>query len=134
MKSQRGFTLIEIIMAIVLFSFVSTMFITFHTNYISQSAVPIVRLSHAAQLQQTTQNISEYYLQDPTKDLNILKTLLSSSPEDFGGNFTVQYNNFIKFVSNNDTSISSGDPEELLKIKIEHNDTRESIVLIFAKQ
>ncbi len=133
-KDMQGFTLIEVIITIVVFALASSLFVNYFSSYISQSTTPVIRLNHAAQLQQAAQNITQAYLIDQTADLNVLRTALNNTPEAFGQNFNVQYNNFIKFIGNDDGPISSGDEENLLKVKIKHNITGETTVMLFTKQ
>jgi hypothetical protein len=100
----------------------------------TNSALPIHRLSHAMELKQIAERITEAYQQDPGADLNVLKNSLATTPEVYGQIYTVVINEFIKFVSQGDVLALSGDPEDLLKVQIQHNDTNETLTLLFARE
>ena len=86
------------------------------------------------ELKQTAEHITEYYRQDTAADLNTLKDSLNNDPVSYGSNFSVIYNGFVKFVSQDDAIISSGETEDLLKVKIQHSETNETITLLFVRQ
>jgi len=133
-RNQWGFSLLEVILIITLSAVASTMMFKYFGTFITDSAIPIHRLTQAMELKQSAEHITAYYKQDPTADLNLLKTSLESGPQVYGQNFTVVYNGFVKFVSQNDVGISAGDTQDLLKVKIIQNDTHEAITLLFARE
>lgn len=133
-SDQAGFSLLEVIAIIVIFSIAYTIMTIYFGSFAADSALPVRRLSQSMELKAAAERITEYYEQDPSADLNGLKNSLDASPADFGQNFSVVYNGFIKFDSRNDTAISEDDTEDLLKVKIRHDTTSETITLLFSVQ
>ncbi len=131
---QKAFSLIEVIIIIVVAAISFTMVANYFGTYLTESSVPVTRLNHAMAIKQTAERITEHYHQNPGADLNGLKNSLTNNPGQYGQNYAVIFNDFVKFVSQNDTAISVGDPENLLKVKIRHNTTNEAITLLFARQ
>jgi prepilin-type N-terminal cleavage/methylation domain-containing protein len=64
-KNSRGFTLIEIIIAILLFSFMAVMVITFTLTNVWQSANPILNLIKAGDVQTGMDNVTRAYYNLP---------------------------------------------------------------------
>ncbi len=124
----------EVIVIIIVAAVSFAMIFQYFGSFITDSSIPIHRLNNAMELKQTAERITENYHQDPSADLNVLKGNLSGNPSNYGQNFTVEYNEFVKFVSQNDTATSEGDPEDLLKVKIRHDTTNETITLLFVRQ
>ncbi len=133
-RNNKGFSLIEIIAIIIVASVAFTMIYTYFGSFITDSSAPVHRLNSAMELKQTAELIMENYHQNTSANLNFLKNNLSTNPYIYGHNFTVEYNQFVKFVNRNDTAIAAGDPEDLLKIKIRHNKTNEAITLLLVRQ
>jgi prepilin-type N-terminal cleavage/methylation domain-containing protein len=133
-RNQKGFSLIEVILVIILSSVAFAMMAGYFRTTMTDSALPIHRLSHAMALKQIAERITEAYNQDPTADLNVLKNSLAATPAVYGQNYTVVINAFIKFVSQGDVLALSGDPEDLLKVQIQQNDTNETLTLLFARE
>ena len=134
LRNNKGFSLIEVIAIIIVASVASTMIYTYFGSFITESSTPVHRLNSAMELKQTAELIMENYHQNTSANLNFLKNNLSTNPYSYGQNFTVEYNQFVKFVNQNDTAITAGDPEDLLKIKIRHNKTNEAITLLLVRQ
>jgi prepilin-type N-terminal cleavage/methylation domain-containing protein len=134
LQNQKGFSLIEVILVIILSSVAFAMMAGYFRTTMTNSALPIHRLSHAMELKQIAERITEAYQQDPGADLNVLKNSLATTPEVYGQIYTVVINEFIKFVSQGDVLALSGDPEDLLKVQIQHNDTNETLTLLFARE
>lgn len=133
-RQANGFTLIEIIITIIVSAVAFAMVYSYSGSYITDSSVPIHRLSHALELKQVAERITEHYKQDVSADLNGLKDNVTNNPGDYGQNYTVSYNGFVKFSSRNDTAITGGDPETILKITIRHSSTNEPITMMFVRQ
>lgn len=133
-RNTRGFSLIEVIIIITISSLAFAAIFTYFGTVITDSSAPIRQLAGSMELKQTAERITEAFRQDTTADLNLLKNSLTTTPEQFGSNYTVVTNQFIKFVSNNDTAIVSPDPEDLLKVKIEHAASSETLTLLFHKE
>jgi Tfp pilus assembly protein PilV len=132
--NSYGFSLIEVIIIIVVSAVAFSMMFQFLGSSVTDSSVPIHRLSYALELKQIAERITENYKQDTTADLNSLKDSLTNHPDWYGSNYTVAYNGFIKFDSQNDVAISGSDPEDILKVTIMHNNTSETITILFIKE
>ncbi len=132
--NSKGFSLIEVIIIIIIASVAFTMIFKFFGSFVTDSSIPVHRLSHALELKQVAERITEPYRLDPTKSLSTKHWALNSFPQIYGENFTVIYNEFIKFAGYNDTELSMGDTEDMLKVKIKHNVTNETITLLFVRQ
>lgn len=126
-----GFSLIEVIVIILVSSVAFSMMASYFGTVITDSAVPVNRLKYAMQLKQTAETITQFYRENDS-DLTLLKNTLESSPSAFGQNFSIGYNDFVKFESNNDVPVTAGDPANLLKVKITHDITSETLALLFA--
>lgn len=133
-KNDSGFSLIEIIVVITTSAVAFAVIYSYFGSFMAESSVPIHRLKRAMELKQAAEKITENYRQDPSADLNILKNNLDSNSGAYGQNFTVEINQFVKFISRNDTAVSSGDPEDVLKVKIKHNSTNESLTFLLVQQ
>ena len=143
-RNQKGFNLIEVIIIIIVSSIAFAMIFPYFGTFITDSSAPIHRLNNALELQQTAERITAYYKYNPEEEeeeeeeednlLIKLQKSLINNPTAYGQNFSVEYNGFVKFVNKNDTAISNGDHENLLKIKIRHLITKETITLLFATQ
>lgn len=134
LKNPQGFSLIEVILVLTIASVLFAMMFSFFGTSILDSSQPVIRLGRTLTLTQTAERITARYRQDPTADLNLLKTSLVSNPSLYGADYSVLTNEFIKFVSANDTPIAGGDPETILKVKIRQDQTHETLTLLFAKQ
>ena len=140
-NQQRGFTLIEIIITLVVAGVLgSTMFQYLGTSY-TQSSVPISRLTRDFELQKVIENISADYKED--YDLINLKTeigVAASNPHNNDyGTYNVIYNDYIKFVEpvpgsgdfvEEDELVVGIDPEDLLKVTI-GNDFGQTVTALF---
>ncbi|MDP2644187.1 MAG: prepilin-type N-terminal cleavage/methylation domain-containing protein [Dehalococcoidia bacterium] len=134
-QNEQGFTLLEIIITIIIGSILSTLIIPYLGKALTDSSKPIQRLSSAMGLKQVVENITEAYEQSPA-DLAGLKTSIGaegSSQNNSYGAYQVVENLFIKFVSYNDTAISGGDPQNLLKVTIKDSATGEIVTTLFVQ-
>ena len=134
LKNSKGFSLIEVIVVITVASVLFAMMFSYFGTSILDSAEPVIRLNQTLTLTQTAEQITAHYRQDPTADLNILKANLTNNPSQYGEDYSIETNEFIKFISRNDVPVTGGDPENILKVKIRQDDTHETITLLFTKQ
>ena len=134
LKNPQGFSLIEVILVLTISSVVFAMMFSFFGTTILDSSQPVIQLGKSLALNQTAEKITARYRQDSTADLNLLKTSLNTTPSLYGLDYSVLFNEFIKFVSGNDTLIAGGDPETLLKVKIRQDQTHETITLLFRQE
>lgn len=61
MNTQRGFSMVEMIITLVLMGIVGVMMIPYYQSGVTQSATPIFRLQANAELQETMENIIAYW-------------------------------------------------------------------------
>ncbi len=133
-SNQKGFSLIEVIVIIVISAVAFSMMAVYFGSFMTESSAPIHRLTHAMELKQVAERITEPYRKNPSGSLAPKHWALDNSPGIYGQNFTVVYNEYVKFTGQNDTAISFGDPEDMLKVKIRHDTTKETITLLFIRQ
>lgn len=131
-RSQDGFTLLELILVLTLASVVFAMMFTYFSRSMLDSTAPVTRLAQSLDLTGTAERITAYYKQ--TTNLDRLQESLELTPEQFGSDFSVKENYFIKFVNNNDTAIAEGETEDTLKITLEQDQTHERLTMVFTQQ
>jgi len=135
LKNSKGFTLIEVIVVITVASVIFTMMFAYFGTPVLDSAQPVIRLNQTLALTQTAERITAHFRQDHTADLNVLKTNLTNNPSQYGQNFSIVTNEFVKFSKNNDTKVKKKkDPKNILKVKIRQDQTNETITLLFTQQ
>lgn len=136
---QQGFTLIEIIIVLVVFSIFATYLTTYLSTAFSQSTVPVNNLKNALALHQTMElMIADYknkwntaYTNGTTVDLAALKTSIGTgSQSNSYGTYTVLENKYIQFASGTEQNSAS---TNLLKVKIAGT-TSGSLSIIFSKK
>ena len=134
--ASDGFTLIEIIVTVVVGAVLGALIVPFLSKALTASSEPIQRLSSAMDLKLVVENIIEKYEQDPT-DLASLKSAIGaedSTQNNSYGSYEVVSNRYIKFSGYNDTTITGGDPENLLKVTVRSTDTGETVTTLFYKE
>jgi len=132
-RKQNGFTLIEIIIALVCISILAVMMVLFGGN-ITQSVSPVITLSRSADLQRGMDNITRAYY-------NLQLPITHADLEDFRANLDANINaagvtvdddrtKFIQFDSSNDEveDASAGAPN--LKVTLV-NSEGQSVSTIF---
>jgi len=134
--ASDGFTLIEIVITIVIGAVLGALIVPFLSKALTASSEPIQRLSSAMDLKLVVENIIEKYEQNPT-DLASLKSAIGdedTTQSNSYGSYEVVSNRYIKFSSYNDTSITGGDPENLLKVTVKSTDTGETVTTLFYQE
>jgi len=132
-RKQNGFTLIEIIIALVCISILAVMMVLFGGN-ITQSVSPVITLSRSADLQRGMDNITRAYynLAPPIThgDLETFRTNLSNYIDAAGVTVDDDRTKFIQFDSSNDEveDASAGAPN--LKVTLV-NSEGQSVSTIF---
>jgi prepilin-type N-terminal cleavage/methylation domain-containing protein len=134
LKNQKGFSLIEIIITVTIASTLFAMMFAYFGSSIFESTKPVTQLSKSLSLTQTAEKITANYRQDPSVDLKILQKNLVKNPSQYGQNYSIVLNQFIKFINYNDTPAKGKDPKNILKVKIRQDDTNETITLLFTQQ
>jgi prepilin-type N-terminal cleavage/methylation domain-containing protein len=131
LRSKRGFTLIEVIIAVVLVALAASILIVM----VSRSAMgvhrPRVLLSKAYSLQATMENIVAFSRQiDDVDTLAEEVGVEGSSPANEFGNYLVEHNRFVAYDSEGDEVPAT--TNRLLKISIQ-NDLGETLTRLFAR-
>ena len=137
-KGQKGFTLIEIIVAIVVGAIVTAIMYPYFGRALTGSSIPLARLRTTLNLQQVLENITADYEASgkTTSNLDALQTAVGAEGADMNndyGQYSVIHNRFIKFVGNSETPISTGEPHETLKVSIE-NEMGEILTVLYTAQ
>ncbi len=99
---SKGFTLIEIIIAIVVVAFVAVMLDSYFGRAVTGSAAPIERLSAAFEAQSAMENVTADYLANYTSNLSGLKNAIGTEGSALNpsyGQGTVIDNHFITWNS-----------------------------------
>jgi len=137
---NKGFTLIELIVVIIIASIFATMMYQFVYTASVRSSEPIFVLDKSLKFHEIVENITSDYLQNYTSDLAGLQVSIGStegSNQNNGyGAYRVIHNRFIKFVSNSEQTAPAGDPENgnLLKVTIESVTSSERLTILYYNQ
>lgn len=133
---SNGFTLVEIIITLVVAAIVGTMMYTTLGKSLYGSSEPIFRMQKSFALQQVMENMITAYEKYYAGDLDGLKAAIGAedpltTKNNTFGQYIVVENRFIKFVSNVEQDIATGDQRNLLKVTIK-NSNNEILSYIFA--
>lgn len=132
-KGQRGFTLIEIIITLVVLGVLASMLVTVVGVPFTSSSQPILRLRQTMSLQQTMENIRANFA--ATKDLatfdfNTFKGTIGatgSSQQNSFGSYLVVTNSYVKFNTSSHNEESGVQADGILKVAIK--DQASSLIL-----
>jgi prepilin-type N-terminal cleavage/methylation domain-containing protein len=123
MTNDRGFTLIEIIISLVVLAILATMVVSYMGSSVRDSVQPTIRLQNTMALQAVMENIRADI--NNNNDLALLKGAVGSGDQsNIYGDYTVVKNEYIKFnaATNNeeaDTPGSTGNDDiDVLKISV----------------
>lgn len=124
--NNKGFTLIEIIIALVVAAILGTMLFTYSSTSVTQSTYSLTQMSQTADLQKVMENIFLDYKLNFFNDLTGIQGKIGSAAvaqplSNSYGTYTLLYNNFIKFVGNSETAAEPDDPQDILKVTIRNN-------------
>lgn len=143
-QNDKGFTLIETIIVIVVAAILAAMMFTYSSTSLTKSAQPLNQAKKAFALQKVMENIfTDYNIQYKSTDLVPLQTAIGggvaggnegSTQNNSYGQYTIVANHFVKFVGNTETPIDTGagDPRNILKVSIK-NDLGETLTILLAK-
>ncbi|MEN6488256.1 MAG: type II secretion system protein [Smithella sp.] len=140
-QKTEGFTLVEVIIAIVVVAIVGAMIVSTLGTSMTKSAEPIVRMQTAYSLQQVMENFiaanEKYYAGDLPGLRNAISggVLIPAGNEgatldNVYGKYTIVENHFIKFVSNGEQPAGDTEIHNLLKVTIK-NSNNETLTYIF---
>lgn len=131
LKNQKGFTLIEVIITIIMASILGSVLFSYVGTAVIRSGEPIGRLRDSLALNQVMENITNDYNTN-NQDIEALNGSVGDEGDDETnnyGNYHVEENRYIKFVSGaeqNDTV----SPCTILKVTISDN-TGEKFTSLF---
>lgn len=132
-RREKGFTLLEVIIAFTLIAIVGTMLYTYMGTSMTKSSAPLSRLQMSLSLQQIMENITADYPKNYAFDLPGLQAALGAegTNQDNGyGQYAVFENHFITFVANQEQT--GGPTDGLLKVTI-RNSNNESLTKIYVQ-
>ena len=130
LDSQRGFTLIEIIITLVVFGILATMVVTVMGTSMNSSSQPIFRLQQTITLQKTMENIRGSF--SANQDIALLKTTIGTGSQNNSyGVYDVIDNKFITFTGYTETEGVSSDA--ILKVSIKDQGTGLVLTELFAE-
>jgi len=135
-KYSKGFTLIEVIVALVVAGILGTMLVSFMGTNVMQSANPVLAAKDGAYLNSIMENIGADYRRLMITSANPLNDLidhLTNAPSQYGSNFTVVTKRFdfptgTGTVNEPSSASASG---KMLKVTIKHKNL--SLISLFAE-
>lgn len=120
---NKGFTLLEIIITIIIGSLIAAMFVNFMGSNLMGSAIPVVSVQNANSLNQVMESITADYKNLVMTSLNPLPTLRyyiqngnNSGNTPYYGQYDIIINSYISFDGSRN-EISSAD-DKILKVTI----------------
>ena len=134
-RKDDGFTLIEVIVALMLVAIVGTMLVTFMTNSVVGSVTPLLRTQHANTIGQVFENITSDYKRlsaiDRENSTSVVLSTLKTNIDDgndgsntpFYGPYVIEFNDYISFDSNGNEISDNGD-QRILKVTLSSDDQR----------
>lgn len=115
--AERGFTLVEVIIALVVFAILATLLVTALGTSLTASSTPIFRLQQTMALHRAMENIRADF--DASGDLAALNTAIGAAGTSQNNNFGVYEvvdNKYITFASYSEVAGVAGDG--ILKVSI----------------
>lgn len=129
-SSNHGFTLIEVIIALVVGAILATILVSAMGTSLGDSSQPIFRLQKTMALHQVIENIRADF--SAIDDIALLKTSIGTGQQSNSyGTYEVVDNKFIKFTGNVEEDGVSGDG--ILKISIRDTDTGMMLTELFVE-
>jgi prepilin-type N-terminal cleavage/methylation domain-containing protein len=126
--SQKGFTLIEVIITLVLFGIMVTMLGPYLARSVSQSSTPLVNLANEVALQACMEDIIYNYNKLYTANLSGLQAYVTSKAS---GNYTIITNSFASINASNQFVVDGSSTSYLL-VTIKNLTTGEQLATIFS--
>lgn len=129
-SSEQGFTLIEVIIALVVGAILVTILASALGTSVTDSSQPIFRLQKTMALHQVIENIRADFAS--INDIALIKTTIGTGQQSNGyGTYEVVENKFIKFTGNVEEDGVSGDG--ILKVSIRDIDTGMTLTELFVE-
>lgn len=134
----RGFTLIEVIVALVLAAILGTMLVTFMESGIAESAKTLARVKNTYDLGQVIENMTAGYKSLLATDATPLATLKTNvgtgTVSNAYGSYKVINNGYVGFTTCSGNSCSeSTATSSILKVTITDPDNTQTITALFAQ-
>ena len=135
--NQKGFTLIEVIVTIVVASILGVMFLQYMGTSMTGSVEPVIRVQSAFTIKQVMEKMTADYkkLMALTTPLATFKTHVqggnNEANDPYFGPYTVVYNNYITFTENGVQVSESGD--RILKVTIADVNGEQRLTTLFTK-
>jgi prepilin-type N-terminal cleavage/methylation domain-containing protein len=134
-KTQGGFTLIETIVSLVVFSVFAAMLITYMSN-ISKSVTPVGELQDVFALQQVMENIVSDYNSaigscSPSCTNSVLTNLQTNINRNVYGSYNIKTNACINLSTGSETPVNCSNPYAVLKVIIEDKTTGATLETLF---
>lgn len=105
---RRGFTLLEIVLAITLMTVLAASMTPFLYRTLSSSAAPMFEYQKTLQLGTDMEAINQDYKTNYVSDLETLRTRINAKV--YGsGTYTIVYNNYIRFTDDDGDAVTVGD-------------------------
>ncbi|MBN2568953.1 MAG: prepilin-type N-terminal cleavage/methylation domain-containing protein [Deltaproteobacteria bacterium] len=133
-RAQKGFTLIEIVVTILVASLLGLTFIQLMGTSMMGSAEPLLRVQNNLEIQGVMEKITAEYKQDTTP-LDTLKTQIGEKDDvvegGVYGSYTVIYNDYITFDESGNEVQGSGD--SILKLTIADVNGEQRLTALFTE-
>ncbi|MGC9194521.1 MAG: PulJ/GspJ family protein [Syntrophobacteraceae bacterium] len=134
-KTQAGFTLIETIVSLVVFSVFASMLITYMSN-ISKSVTPVGQLQDVLALQQVMENIVSDYNSaigscSPSCTSSVLTNLQTNINRNIYGSYKIQTNLCINLSTGSETPVNCTNQYAVLKVIVEDQTTGATLEGLF---
>jgi prepilin-type N-terminal cleavage/methylation domain-containing protein len=128
LTSQKGFTLIEVIITLVLFGIMATMLGPYLARSVSQSSTPLVNLTREVALQASMENIIYNYNLSYTSNLAGLKSYVANNAS---GKYSIVTNEYAKVNVSNQFVVDASSSTYLL-VSIKSLTTSEQLTMVFS--
>jgi len=127
---ERGFSLIEVIIALVVGAILATILVSALGTSFLDSSQPISRLEKTMALHQVIENIRADFA--ASNDIALLKTTVGTGQQSNGyGTYEVVDNKYITFTSNAETGGVAGDG--ILKVSVRDSSTGMTLTELFVE-
>jgi len=132
--NDRGFTLIEVIVSLVLAGILATMLVSFMGSNVVQSANPVIMAKNSAYLNEIMENMTIDYkyqmVTSPTNGLaNFKGRVESTSPLYYGSGYTV-VTAYTQFPAGNNVSETTPTANTVLKVTVTYKNL--TVTALFA--
>jgi prepilin-type N-terminal cleavage/methylation domain-containing protein len=137
-RDQKGFTLVEVILTILVASILGLIFVQFMGTSMTGSVEPVIRVQNAFTIEQVMEKMTADYkklMAESTTQLPTFKTHVQGGNNEvndpYFGPHTVMYNNYITFNESGVEVSESGD--SILKVTIADVNGEQRLTALFAK-